>query len=85
LGNYIFIPRYCLDNNFVKAHEWGHTRQSRIFGPLYLIVIGVPSLFGNAVWDMLFHRKWPAQKTHEWYMSRYPEKWANELGGLNQS
>jgi hypothetical protein len=53
-----------------------------MFGPLYLFAIGIPSLFGNAIWDTLFHKGWSAQKANDWYMSRYPEKWANELGGV---
>ena len=28
-------------------HEIGHHKQSKILGPLYLIVIGLPSLLGN--------------------------------------
>jgi hypothetical protein len=82
LGNYIFLPKSWLGSVSTKAHEWGHTRQSRMFGPLYLIAIGIPSFFGNAVWDTLFHKNWSPIKAEQWYMSRYPEKWANELGGV---
>lgn len=39
LGNYIIV------NNIKHLrHELGHTRQSKILGPLYLLVIGLPSL-----------------------------------------
>jgi hypothetical protein len=27
-----------------RAHEWGHSVQSRMFGPLYLLLVGVPSV-----------------------------------------
>ncbi|MDR0909848.1 MAG: hypothetical protein LBM77_08795 [Spirochaetaceae bacterium] len=62
LGDYIFLPKEWLYSESTKAHEWGHTRQSRMFGPLYLLVIGIPSFFGNAVWDRLFHKNWPQKK-----------------------
>ena len=39
LGNYIIV------NNIKHLrHELGHTRQSKSLGPLYLLVIGLPSL-----------------------------------------
>lgn len=45
----------CNDNCYVRMrlsdsikHEYGHSIQSRIFGPLYLIVIGLQS----AIWNL---------------------------------
>ena len=35
------------------VHEYGHTIQSLILGPLYLIVIGIPS----TLWGFLFAKK----------------------------
>lgn len=48
------------------AHEFGHTLQSRILGPLYIIVVGFPSLIGCRL-PLHDHRR-------EWY-----EVWANRL------
>ena len=43
LGNYVFVGLNSEYKETVK-HELGHTIQSKILGPLYLIVIGIPSI-----------------------------------------
>lgn len=47
LGNYIFVDTLPLQKSI--QHEFGHSKQSDILGPLYLIVIGIPSLLHNIV------------------------------------
>lgn len=87
LGNYIIFG----DNkNSVLVsvisqlkHEQGHQKQSRYLGPLYLLIIGLPSALGN-IWDRLFHRKWPSSNRIAWYYSLPWEKWADKLGGVNR-
>jgi len=66
LGNYII-----LDKNVKKElnHEYGHTIQSYILGPIYLIIIGVPSYF-----LFTFFKK--SEKYHKYF----PENWADKLG-----
>ena len=54
------------------VHEYGHTIQSIILGPLYLLIIGIPS----SIWAMTFNNK---NNTISYY-SFYTEKWANVLG-----
>lgn len=44
LGRYIFINQDYTDKEAVIKHECGHVKQSKILGPLYLIVIGIPSI-----------------------------------------
>lgn len=44
LGKYIFINQTYKDQSLVIKHECGHVRQSKILGPLYLLVIGIPSI-----------------------------------------
>ena len=44
LGKYIFIYQDYTDKAHVIKHECGHVKQSKILGPLYLIIIGIPSL-----------------------------------------
>lgn len=44
LGKYIFINQDYIDKEAVIKHECGHVKQSKILGPLYLIIIGIPSL-----------------------------------------
>lgn len=58
-------------------HEHGHQKQSRILGPLYLIVIGLPSLIGN-IYSRLFH------KSADWYYKQPWEAWADKLGGVKR-
>lgn len=57
------------------VHEYGHTIQSLIFGPLYLIIMGIPS----TLWGFL-----PScQKKRDngvSYFSFFTEKFANYLG-----
>lgn len=57
------------------VHEYGHTIQSLILGPLYLPVIGLPSL----LWAQLpaCQRKWQGKVS---YFSFFTEKSANFLG-----
>ncbi len=54
------------------VHEYGHTIQSIILGPLYLLIIGIPS----SIWAMTFNNKGNTIS----YYSFYTEKWANGLG-----
>ena len=54
------------------VHEYGHTIQSIILGPLYLLIIGIPS----SIWAMTFNNKGNTIS----YYSFYTEKWANVLG-----
>ena len=58
------------------VHEYGHTIQSLMLGPLYLVVIGLPS----ALWlnTPSFVRKRRQGRTS--YYAFYTERWANRLG-----
>ena len=58
------------------VHEYGHTLQSLILGPLYLIVIGIPS----TLWGFLpnLHKKRKDEQIS--YFSFFTEGWANRLG-----
>lgn len=62
-----------------RRHEYGHTVQSRIFGPLYLVLIGLPSA-ARAVYARLYF----AAHKRPWngYYRGYPEDWADRLGGI---
>ena len=57
------------------VHEYGHTIQSLIFGPLYLIVMGIPS----TLWGFLpYYQK--KRNNGVSYFSFFTEKFANYLG-----
>lgn len=58
------------------VHEYGHTIQSLILGPLYLIVIGLPS----TLWGFLPHLNKKRKKECISYFAFFTEKWANYLG-----
>lgn len=68
--------------NIIK-HEYGHSLQSRMLGPLYLLAVGVPSILRN-LYDRLFHRRWTALARDGWYYGSYPENWADKLGGMKR-
>lgn len=89
IGMFVFITKepYFYDklkDRFSKeelserllVHEYGHTIQSLILGPLYLIVMGIPS----TLWGFLpcCNRKRREQGIS--YFSFITEKWANTLG-----
>ena len=78
LGRFIFVNQHFVDLEETILHEIGHVKQSRILGPLYLIIIGIPSIS----WAGL-RRLIPALKKINYY-SFYPENWANKLMGLNK-
>ena len=78
LGRYIFVNQNYKDLSNVILLEIGHPKQSRILGPLYLIIIGIPSIS----WAGL-RRLIPALKKINYY-SLYTESWANKLMGLNK-
>lgn len=77
LGNYIiFDDRIYISDNDI-AHEHGHQLQSFYLGPLYLIIIGLPSALGNII-SRIFH------KDSNWYYNQPWEKWADKLGKIER-
>ncbi|MFP4384013.1 MAG: hypothetical protein ACLFSE_08180 [Spirochaetia bacterium] len=76
LGFFIFSYAYPggtengIKQERMDLHEWGHTLQGFLLGPLYLFIIGLPS----AVW---FHTY---RKTGRQYSWLYTEKWADRWG-----
>ena len=63
----------------VRKHEKeGHRKQSKMLGPLYLIVIGLPSL----VWAAL--HSYVKRLGAVDYYSFYTERWADRLGGVKR-
>jgi hypothetical protein len=85
LGRYNFLDLdfFLTNEGRSRLHEYGHSRQSRMLGPLYLIIIGLPSLLGN-IWDRLFHQGWESDERERWYFSLPWEKWADKLGGVSR-
>ena len=77
LGKYIFVPRGKggRADDFLLDHEYGHTLQSLILGPFYLIFVGAPSL----LWNRLPHFKRKRKRTGKSYYSAPFESSANRL------
>lgn len=90
LGNYIFLDRFIYDKTSIcnkmstVLHEYGHSKQSKMLGWLYLIIVGFTSAVFNNLWDRLFHKNWNTVRRSVWYYNRFPEKWADKLGEVNR-
>lgn len=70
LGMFIFSND--INNLYIIKHEYGHSIQSLILGPFWLLIIGIPSI----LWCSLFSLK--IIKNIDYY-SFYSERWANKL------
>lgn len=77
LGQYSCISYVSSKNEKTIRHEGiGHARQSRMLGPLYLVVIGPPSILWAALHNIVAPRK-----SYYWFCT---EKWADRLGGVER-
>lgn len=89
IGMFVFVTKDVyfyekLKDKFTKeelhkrllVHEYGHTIQSLILGPLYLIIIGIPS----TLWGFSPRLNRKRKEKQISYFSFFTEKWANALG-----
>ena len=89
LGMFVFITKepyfyeklkdeYSIEelSQRLLVHEYGHTIQSLILGPLYLILMGIPS----TLWGFLPSLNRKRKNEGISYFSFFTEKWANHLG-----
>lgn len=76
LGNYVFVGTKKKD---IIKHEYGHTIQSKLLGPLYLFIIGIPSI----VWASIYGTKL-VPETKNGYYKFYTERWADKLGQVER-
>lgn len=75
LGKYAFLSEASSKNILSVRHEGiGHALQSRYLGPLYLVVIGIPSM----VWACIYKR---TSKNYYWF---YTERWADRLAVIDR-
>lgn len=77
LGNFIFLDSDKSISSFALKHEYGHQLQSKKLGPLYLLIIGIPSAVSNLIYRLIKNKLSNPQK---WYYSLPWEAWANKLG-----
>ena len=71
--------RFTHLENDCLLHEYGHARQSALLGPLYLVIVGIPSVL-RALYSR-WHKK-RFGKRWENYFNGFPENWADRLGGV---
>lgn len=76
LGKFIFTSG-IIDSCKIK-HEYGHSVQSLIFGPFYLLLISIPAI----IWTVFF--KTYRIKNNLSYFSFYTEKLADKLGKVQR-
>jgi hypothetical protein len=76
LGDYILLGEDNCDETTIR-HELGHSIQSEYLGWLYLLAAGLPSVFNNII--SRINKSWNKD-----YYKKYPEKWADNLGGVNR-
>ena len=89
LGMFVFVTaepffydklkdEYTMDelSSRLLVHEYGHTIQSILLGPLYLIIIGIPS----TLWGFLPYCARMRKERQLSYFSFFTESWANTLG-----
>ena len=81
LGPYIFICHALREKS--EMHEFGHSRQSMMLGPLYLIVIGAPS-FIHAFLRLMYFGFTGGKLPKRSYYAFYTERWADLLGGVER-
>lgn len=64
------------DGRSVIVHEYGHALQSLVLGPLFFLVIGIPSV----IWAFSPHFIKLRRYGRRTYLDFYPESWANRWG-----
>lgn len=77
LGQFLFLhPDWKPSDHRLLSHEYGHTVQSLLLGPLYLPLVGLPSI----LWAGLPRFQRLRREKGRSYYSVYPENWANRFG-----
>jgi hypothetical protein len=70
LGCFAFVSNYSSKRKEIVMHEQGHMWDSKVMGPLYLFIVGIPSIL-NAAFNFT-----------KCYYDWFPERWANRHAGL---
>ncbi len=87
LGYFVFWMEPSASRHFfldaaTRDHEYGHTFQSRLLGPLYLPLVGAPSVSRVAyaiAYRELTGRRW------RHYFDGWPERQADRYGGVDRA
>lgn len=76
LGMFVFLSQRDANQQRLTTHEYGHTIQSLILGPLFLIIVGIPSFLWATLPVCIRYRRRKKVSYHKFYT----ERWANRLG-----
>ena len=77
LGQTIVMHRCMRHDPLALPHELGHTMQSMMLGPAYLLIVGLPSI----AWaGMKSAGMWRGRD----YYSFYTERWADKLSDIER-
>ena len=77
LGMFLFLRQsWTPQEKALLTHEYGHTVQSLLLGPLYLLVIGLPSFLWAGFAPLVRLRK-RKKLPYSWL---YTERWADRCG-----
>ena len=83
LGPFVFIPN-MLNNDeadLLLVHEYGHTLQSLALGPLYLPIIGLPSLIWARSRKLARNRRSTGASYYDFYTERWASSWGERTLG----
>ena len=90
-GRYICLTEAEPDNGEIDdletvMHEHGHIIFSRITGPFFMLLCGIPSPAGNLInrWQAK-HKGWTWEQLVTWYYNQPWEKCADILGGVDRT
>lgn len=70
LGSFAFVDNALSIKETAVRHEQGHMWDSKVMGPLYLLIVGIPSLM-NAIFGFT-----------DCYYKFFCETWANKHAGV---
>lgn len=83
LGPFFFMDKYFFDGNVDYdsiGHEWGHSIQNIIFGPLFPLLIGVPSLIRATYRTIVIEKGIKKYSDLPDYDAIWFEGWATAIG-----
>lgn len=86
LGYFVFWTeprpsRHFFLDEATRDHEFGHTLQSRLLGPLYLPLVGLPSV-SRVVYAIAYRELTGRRWRH--YFDGWPEKQADRYGSVDR-
>lgn len=75
-GNYSTLNEYWFAHT--RKHEFGHSIQNMIFGPLFLFIVAIPSAI--RYWYDVLEKNHKSERDDEWYDSAWFEGTASRWG-----